>query len=249
MIITYDQIDSTNRVATQLIAEGEVCPGTVVRSTSQSAGKGQYGRNFNSPVGGLYFSLILKPDLKPEHLSLITLATGLACRNVIHAAFGLHPQIKWPNDIYLEQRKLAGILCENIFNNEKGEISSTVVIGVGLNVNTTRNDFPPEIKPLITTLFDHIQQRIDLDWLLSLLMASITEHVNLLSIDPQWILEQWQLHDYLWQKKVIHTSGSVTIEGIARGVTAQGFYQIQDDAGIKHSVVGGQLRPLPLRSL
>ena len=111
MILAYDHLDSTNRVARELALEG-CTAGTVVLAGSQSSGRGQYGRLFNSPVGGLYFTLVLVPDLPLNALPLITLATGLACRETIQAVTGLEPLIKWPNDLYLDHRKVAGILCE-----------------------------------------------------------------------------------------------------------------------------------------
>ena len=243
MIIYYDQIDSTNRIAKELVMEGKPS-GTVVRAGMQSAGKGQYGRIFNSPKGGLYFSLLLKPSLDLEHLSLVTLATGLACRDVIRSTFNIQSQIKWPNDIYLYDKKLAGILCENIDFRDAENSCATVVIGVGLNVNNTIEDFPLELQPIVTTLFDHLHIQVDLHALLSLLVTAIIKNVLLLSENRQILLEQWQQYDYLYNKSVVYTAGSITFRGTGLGISSQGYYRIQDNKGVEYCVVGGQLRLL-----
>lgn len=246
MIIHYDQLDSTNRMAKELVTTGQATAGTVIRAAMQSAGKGQYGRSFASPPGGLYFSLILCPDLPRERLPLITLATGLACRSVIQTLYGLQPQIKWPNDLYLGRQKLAGILCEQITTGTGAQAVATVIIGVGLNGNSCPSAFAAELSPLLTTLRTHLQQEVDLDILLSHLLAAITTTVAMLADTPDEVLGQWQQYDYLFNQPVLHTSGSARIEGIGKGITSQGHYRIVDHLGADHVVLGGWLRPQPL---
>lgn len=241
MLIYYDQIDSTNRVAKELAKVGKPA-GTVVQAGQQTAGRGQYGRAFSSPAGGLYFSLILRPDLELAHLPLVTLATGLSCREVLHTSYGLDTRIKWPNDIYLDHKKIAGMLCESVLS-DRPELVSSVVVGVGLNVNSTVSDFQPELQPLVTTLSAHLNKQIPLPSLLTLLVGTINTKVEMLSRDPQTILAQWQRFDYLKEKAVVHTAGSTTIVGTGRGLTAQGHYRIMDAHGLEHHITGGQLRP------
>lgn len=242
MIIYYEQIDSTNRVAKELVAEGKPA-GTIVYAGMQSAGKGQYGRAFNSPLGGLYFSLTLQPNLNMEHLPLVTLATGLACHDVIQSKWGLQPQIKWPNDIYLDDKKVAGILCENVISNSAGTQCATVVIGVGLNVNNTLEDFPIELRSIVTTLYEHLKEQLDLGSLRSLLVDAIVKNIAILHEDTHLILSQWQQYDFLYEKSVAYTVGSLTIQGIGLGISSQGYYRIRDNHGVEHRVIGGQLRP------
>lgn len=239
----FDQTDSTNRVTRELAAEGKPA-GTVVRAACQSAGRGQHGRTFSSPVGGLYFSLLLEPDLPPDTLPLITLATGLACRTVLHRQYGLHPLIKWPNDLYLEGKKVAGILCENLFYPRVGKPSAKVIIGVGLNANTTATDYDVEIQPIITTLFDHLQRSIDLDELCARLIESITTHVERLGSDRHGLLCEWQQHDFLHRKQLTYLHDTTRLTGLGYGVTPEGLYRIVDGNGREHRVIGGQLRPV-----
>jgi len=241
MIISYDQIDSTNRIAKEMAAQGNPS-GTIVVAASQSAGRGQYGRSFNSPVGGLYFSLLLEPDLPTETLPLITLATGLACRTVLHQTFGLHPLIKWPNDIYLDGNKVAGILCENLFASHSPDASAKVIIGVGLNVNNRIKDFAPEVQPIITTLFEHLHKTVELAPLLTLLTQAITAQVIRLRQDRESLLAEWQQFDFLYHKPVVHRIEADSLCGVGHGITHQGLYRILDVHGTEHKVIGGQLR-------
>ncbi len=242
MLIYYDHIDSTNRIAKEIATEGKISD-TIVQAGEQSAGKGQYGRTFNSPVGGLYFSLLLQPELQLEQIPLITLATGLACRDVIQSTFDLCPKIKWPNDIYLQGKKLAGILCESVLIGTRENPITSVVIGVGLNVNNKVEAFPSEIQPLVTTLFEHLAIEVDLDALLSLLTVAIKKNVTTLKVGHRDLLAQWQQHDYLLDKQLIYTSGATTIQGIGQGISSQGYYRIRDSMENEHTIMGGSIRP------
>ena len=243
-ILSYDETDSTNRIARELIAEG--CPsGTVVRAEKQSGGRGQYGRVFSSPSGGLYFSLVLRPDLPPEFLPLVTLATGLACREVIAAETGLATMIKWPNDLYLADRKVAGILCESVPELHSSSLppSAWVIIGVGLNVNSGLDDFSPALHPIITTLSVCSGKTYDLNSFLIQLVEAISEKVGLLQVDRSRVLAQWQEHDYLLDRKVMYTAGSVSLAGTGHGIGPEGGYRLRDASGIVHSIKSGQLKP------
>jgi BirA family biotin operon repressor/biotin-[acetyl-CoA-carboxylase] ligase len=242
MIISYDQIDSTNRVAKELVAEGKPS-GTVVLANSQSAGRGQYGRSFNSPSGGLYFSLLLQPDIPFESLPVITLSTGLACRNVLHQAFNLRPLIKWPNDLFLGGKKVAGILCENVMSTHPSGPTAIVIIGVGLNVNNRKEDFATEIQPIITTLFEHLHHTVDLASLLPRLIQAITSQVMRLRHERESLLAEWQQYDVLFGQRVVHIREGGTLHGVGRGISSEGLYRIHDDNGVEHKIIGGQIRP------
>jgi len=246
VIIFHDQTDSTNRLARDLLQEGYP-DGTVVQAGQQSAGRGQYGRSFSSPPGGLYFSLLLRPNLDVDHLPLITLATGLACCQVIETYFQLQPRIKWPNDVYIQDRKVAGILCENSVAPPGVMSTSGVIIGVGLNVNAKVEDFPEDLRPLLTTLFSCTGKQVDLAALLHTLLLAIKTTVVALGNQTSALLDQWQQYDYLLGKKVIHTVGATTLHGIGSGIDPGGRYRLLDAQGVEHCIVGGQLRPQRLK--
>jgi BirA family biotin operon repressor/biotin-[acetyl-CoA-carboxylase] ligase len=243
-IISYNETDSTNRIARELIAEG-CLSGTVVRAEKQSGGRGQYGRVFSSPSGGLYFSLVLRPDLPLEFLPLVTLATGLACREVIAAETGLATMIKWPNDLYLADRKVAGILCESVPELLPSSLppSAWVIIGVGLNVNSGLDNFPPALHPIITTLRICSSKTYDLDSFLLALVAAIVAKIGLLQYDRSRVLAQWQEHDYLLNQKVIYSAGPVCLKGTGNGIGPEGGYRLRDESGNVHTIISGQVKP------
>jgi BirA family biotin operon repressor/biotin-[acetyl-CoA-carboxylase] ligase len=117
-----------------------------------------------------------------------------------------------------------------------------VVIGVGLNVNSTLADFSSELQPIVTTLFEQTGQRMDLEKLLDLLVQAIASKAAMVATDSEFLLAEWQKHDYLHGRPLVHTAGNVTLQGIGMGVSALGLYRFRDAAGVEHSVVGGQLR-------
>jgi BirA family biotin operon repressor/biotin-[acetyl-CoA-carboxylase] ligase len=240
-ILTLEDADSTNRIAQDLI-EQRCVSGTVVRALRQSGGRGQYGRSFSSPDGGLYFSLVLRPDIDPKRLSLITLTTGFACREVLHRECGLAAMIKWPNDLYLADRKVGGILCESRPDPDQAQPGYWVIVGVGLNVNSMPEDFPAELQPLLTTLRVATGRRFDCDALLKKLLHEITTQIGRLHQQHSAVLHQWQSYDYLFGKEIIHTAGTVRIAGRGQGIDGEGGYQLLDAAGHVHRIIGGQLQ-------
>lgn len=140
---------SSNTVAKKLVLDG-VKPPFVVVARTQSGGKGRMGRFFSSPAGGLYFSLALPEDMifsSPDH---ITTSTSLAVARVLDRECGIESRIKWVNDIYIGGKKAVGILSEGIVNLEMGGLES-VVIGVGVNLNTPLSSFPPELRDQVTS--------------------------------------------------------------------------------------------------
>lgn len=241
-IVACDEADSTNRIAREMIGSG--CPaGTVVRAATQSGGRGQYGRMFSSPRGGLYFSLVLQPDLNPEVLPLITLATGVACRDIVWAETGLGARLKWPNDLYLADRKVGGILCESVPSHSAPQ-SAWVIVGVGLNVNSEPADFPAALRPLVTTLRACSGRMFAMEGLLRKLVTAIAAKVEALHRTPAEVLEQWQQLDYLLGKRVRYSSAANTMEGRGLGIGAEGGYLFQDDRGVIHTIIAGQVRLL-----
>jgi BirA family biotin operon repressor/biotin-[acetyl-CoA-carboxylase] ligase len=137
----YDTIDSTNVKAKQLALE-KVDNGTVVLAMQQTGGRGRLGRSFFSPREGIYLSIIIKPDFQLSQSVLITSAAAVAVAQAIEDVCGKEAKIKWVNDVYVDGKKVSGILTEGITDFETGQIDA-LVIGIGLN--TTLNGFPKEL--------------------------------------------------------------------------------------------------------
>lgn len=222
-----------------MVDAGQQTPFMVI-AEEQSRGKGQYQRQFASPPGGLYFSLVYQPFLPPERLSLTTLAVGLACCQELEKLVFPSLKLKWPNDIYLEGRKLAGILCETICDSSG---ATTVIIGVGVNVNSRREDFPEELHPTITTVRDATGRQYALENLAEDLAQAIFKVVGRLVDKQQDVLDEWQEHDYLCGTKVFYEQGDEVFSAIGLGLTDDGRYSVRDSSGNTHAILAGSLQP------
>ena len=135
----FDTIDSTNTYARALV---DAPHGTVVIARQQTGGKGRLGRSFHSPEDGIYMSIIIKPDFDPDKVTLVTPAAAVAVCNAISNVCNQNAEIKWVNDIYIDNLKVCGILTEGVTDYETGAISS-IIIGIG--INTDVSNFPEEL--------------------------------------------------------------------------------------------------------
>src|ERR1019366_2442020 len=148
-IRVFEQTTSTNDVIEKLARDG-VKEGVVVFAESQTKGRGRLGRKWISPERkGLWFSILLRPDLRPQETTQLTVASATALRRAIQSETGLKPEIKWPNDILVGGKKVAGILTE--LSAELDKVRH-VILGIGVDVNLGAGEFPPELRRLATSL-------------------------------------------------------------------------------------------------
>jgi BirA family biotin operon repressor/biotin-[acetyl-CoA-carboxylase] ligase len=148
-IFSFKTIASTNTTAINY-AESGLPEGTLVIADSQKKGRGRLGRKWHSPPGkGLYFSLILRPELPPDRVAGLSLMAGLALIRAIIDFTGAPVQMKWPNDILFNKKKLAGILVELVAELDRVEY---MILGIGVNVNYNRKDFPLGLQRKSTSL-------------------------------------------------------------------------------------------------
>lgn len=152
----FEEVDSTNTAAKRIAEESGSADwhGTVVVAEEQTAGKGRRGRFWSSPRGtGLFFSILLKPQIEPGNASMLTLVKGMATVKGIEQVTGLKPQIKWPNDVVLNGKKIVGILTEM---SAQIDYVNHIVVGTGINVHQA--DFPEEIAKTATSLKLELQE-------------------------------------------------------------------------------------------
>lgn len=155
-LICLDCVDSTNNYAKKLADEGAP-HGTVILTEQQTGGRGRQGKSFSSPAGkGLYLSALLRPELPPMEVVNLTAWTAVAICDAIEQVIGERPGIKWTNDIILHGKKLCGILTEMGLEAESGQLQY-VVVGAGINVSQTEEDFEEELSPIAISL----QQALD----------------------------------------------------------------------------------------
>lgn len=243
-LMIYPHLDSTNRLARDLVLEGHAATGIVIQAERQSAGRGQYERSFLSPPGGLYFSLILRPALAAQEIPLVTLAAGLGCRDALLAQAALSARIKWPNDLYCGDRKIAGILSEYCQPLEAGR-PAAVVVGVGMNVNSRLADFPDELRLQLGTVRECCGAPQDMAAVLEASVAAIERRVRQLVEDRPGFFAQWSEADYLRGRALRHMLREQCLAlGVGEGIDAQGRYLLRDGAGRVLRILGGQLRPL-----
>lgn len=154
-IRVYDSVDSTNSEAKRA-AENGGPHGLLIIGEQQTAGRGRRGRAWKSPKGeGVFMTLLLKPEIEPGNASMLTLVMGMAVRDGLEAAAGLSAQIKWPNDIVCDGKKLCGILTEM---SAQIDYINHIVIGVGINVHN--REFPEEVSRIATSVYQQTGQRI-----------------------------------------------------------------------------------------
>lgn len=148
----YDTLESTNRTAKLLALEG-AAHGTLVLAGGQTAGRGRLGRSFASPAGkGVYCSVVLRPPLPAANAQTATIGAAVAVCRAVQTLCGLELAIKWVNDLYYKGKKVCGILTEAGTDLESGQLE-WLVVGIGLNLTATAEDFPPELTAKAGSLY------------------------------------------------------------------------------------------------
>ena len=184
------EVDSTNSACRRMALEGAP-DGTVVMADCQTGGRGRRGRSFQSPRGlGLFLSILWRPDCPPEALLPLTALSAVAVCRAVEQVSGTRPQIKWPNDLVLQGRKLAGILTELALESESGMVDH-VVVGIGVNVHQQPEDFSPEVRQIAASLDSALQISVDR----AALAAAMMEQLDILRREVMFRPELW-LEEY-----------------------------------------------------
>ena len=147
-LYVFNEVGSTNTIA-KFLSKNGIENGSIVIAEKQTAGRGRSGKSWESPLGGIWLSIVLTPDVDYSKIPLITLATGVAVAKTLEEIGIENPEIKWPNDIMVNGKKVCGILTEAITNFNTIE---HVIIGVGIDANLSIEDFPEELQNTTTTL-------------------------------------------------------------------------------------------------
>jgi BirA family biotin operon repressor/biotin-[acetyl-CoA-carboxylase] ligase len=239
----HDTVPSTNEVAFRLAADGAE-HGEVVVAEQQTAGKGRRGRTWVSPTGlNLYFSAILRPELAPQHAPELTLVAAVALAETLCEA-GADARIKWPNDVQIDGRKVAGILTELSAEPERVHF---VVLGVGVNLNAGPEHFPPEVASTATSLSQVLGQSVNRALFTTSLWGRLEEWLDLhheVGFGP--VRQRWkELSSTLGQEVVVRTDRS-ELRGVAEDIDPAGALMVRTAGGSLERVLAGdveQLRP------
>lgn len=241
IIKTYEVLESTNVTAKEEAEKGAE-GGTVIVADRQTAGKGRRGREWNSPSGGnLYFSLLLRPDFEPDRASMLTLVMALSVAKALDGIVGKdcpRPEIKWPNDIVMNGKKVCGILTEMGL---KQSAIDYVIIGVGINV--CRQQFGAKLVDKATDLETLCGQKIQRDELLQRILeafetyyTAFTKQGNLQGMQEEY---NGRLVNLGREVCVLDPGGEFT--GIAGGITDTGELCVERPDGIVTKVYAGEV--------
>jgi BirA family transcriptional regulator, biotin operon repressor / biotin---[acetyl-CoA-carboxylase] ligase len=238
-VLWYSEVSSTNDVAATLADRGEA-EGTVVIADAQSAGRGRHGRTWASPPGaGLYMSIIMRPAA--HAVSLLTMAAGVALADGIQAATGLQSHLKWPNDVYIGGRKLAGILAEAGTSKAGGQ---HVVLGCGVNLMPAA--YPPDVEARATSIESELGRPIDRGLLLVECLAALhLSYRELQSRASAAVIARWRDRAVsTFGRRVEWDVAGVTHHGVAEDIDETGALLVRDGAA-RARVISGEVRWLP----
>jgi BirA family biotin operon repressor/biotin-[acetyl-CoA-carboxylase] ligase len=238
-IYHFYTVDSTNAFALRLLGRGNVASGTLILAEAQTAGRGRLGRSWHSaPESGLYLSIVLRPKIPPRLAPLFTLGTAVAMHNAIEQTTKLDVDIKWPNDLLIDGKKICGILAE--IEAEVDRVNA-LVIGVGLNVNHA--DFPSEIAERATSLriaSGHLQSRIEI--LLEFLEAFEVLVDRFERSGPESIVEQWMQNSTFGRGRFLKVDdGLRVVEGVTRGLNPFGALRLETAGGAIQEIYSGDV--------
>jgi BirA family biotin operon repressor/biotin-[acetyl-CoA-carboxylase] ligase len=235
----FHSIDSTNSKAYQLAIQ-DAEEGEVVIAESQVKGRGRLGRRWFSPAFlNLYLSVILRPQIPPHQASLITLMAAVATANAIQRYSGLVPRIKWPNDILLKDRKVAGLLNE--IHSEMDRIHF-VILGIGVNLNMDGKMFSKEIRGVATSLKREMGQTISRKAFLQSLLEELERwYAIFLKEGGAPVLEAWRDRAKIEGKRVRVTSFGETLSGVAVDIDSDGAMILETKDGKRKRIVAGDV--------
>lgn len=243
-------VDSTQNAAARAAAAGAP-HGSVFWAEAQAAGRGRHGHVWDSPPGqNIYLSVLLRPKAPVAELLPLTLAAGVAAAEAVAAAVGVRPDLRWPNDLLWEGKKLAGVLLESSSPGGAAAAAQAAILGIGINVNQTV--FPPDLAASATSLRLVLGRLADREALAAELLRQLRRRYD------QWAeggvaallaaFEQASSYARGRRVRVGHEGGGGEgFAGTTAGLDAAGFLRVLRDgapAGTAETVLGGEVRPL-----
>ncbi len=235
-VLYYPSVGSTQEIAARRANNGAP-EGTLVIADEQTAGRGRLDRSWFAPRGSsLLFSLIFRPQIPVSHIHQMTMLCSLAVADAIAELYALQPGVKWPNDIYLNGKKLGGILTTASFTNAEPDY---IIVGIGLNINLNVATLPPLMAPAIS-LSEVLEHPIPRLPLLQRILENVERRYNQLregeSPHHEWAKQLVFMHQHIC---VTTSDGAVT--GTAQGVDETGALLLQDKDGDHLHIIAGDV--------
>jgi BirA family biotin operon repressor/biotin-[acetyl-CoA-carboxylase] ligase len=239
-VLTYNTIDSTNTEALKQARLG-ADEGLCIVARQQTAGRGRHGRSWVSEKdAGLYFSIALRPKIETKFLPLITLMAGVAVHDALEE-FGLKTDVKWVNDILVNEKKISGILAET----SETDDGLAVIVGIGINLKTS--NFPPEIADLATSIEESLPGPVATGELTETLTKFLSYFYDILTSEngPAAIIDEWRRRStYFSGKAVKATLENETITGVTAGLEPNGALRVQKNDGSVVIIQAGDVERL-----
>ncbi len=238
-IQVFHETTSTNDIIEKLARDG-VKEGVVVFAESQTKGRGRLGRKWISPRGkGLWFSVLLRPKLPPQAVTQLTIAAATALVAAIGSQTGLTAEIRWPNDILIRGRKVAGILTEM-----KAELDTVnyAILGIGLDVNVTTGEFPSDLRRLATSLRIEAGEVTDRAELATAVLGELDrDYTRLAAGQFESIADEWEELCTTIGREVTIQIGARRLTGRAESLDADGALLLRTQHGHLERVIGGDV--------
>lgn len=232
----YKELPSTNTTA-KIMASEHAPHGTVVIAEHQTAGKGRLGRTFYSPdAQGIYLSVILRLNESTDLSMLVTSAAAVAVCRAIQTVTGIEAQIKWVNDVYIEEKKVCGILTEASMNFENGQLDY-LVLGIGINV--AEKTFPPDLHDVATALGSHCTSHVDRSRLIGTLLNELDCVISTLS--SRSFLEEYRKRSFLLGTRINVITASETLPATALSIDDNGHLIVRMDTGELRTLSSGEV--------
>jgi BirA family biotin operon repressor/biotin-[acetyl-CoA-carboxylase] ligase len=238
-IQVFQETSSTNDVVERLARDG-VEEGAVVFAESQTQGRGRMGRRWESPSGrGLWFSVLLRPRIPLAAATQLTVMAAVAAARAIGHASGLEPEIKWPNDLHLRGQKCGGILLE--LGAESDQIHH-VILGMGIDVNLSANEIPPQIRGIATSLSQESGRTMDRPALAAQLLEELdSAYEGILTGRFSTLADEWERRCTTLGRRVAIRVGPREIHGLAEALDEQGALLLRTEHGRLERIIGGEV--------
>ena len=238
-ILCFRKVFSTNSIA-KFLANHSADEGTVLISEIQTKARGRSGKKWEAPDGGVWMSLILRPNVPTARIGLITLATGVAIAKSIRS-LGVDARIKWPNDVLIHGKKISGVLTE--VNATFNEID-WIVVGIGIDSNLKLEDFSEDIRIGTTTLTEELPTKVDENELIAIFLNEFEKVYQLYKDgEIETILKDWRdLADTIGKYVNITQTGGKVTQGYVVGINNEGSLIIERQDGALEKIISGELR-------
>jgi BirA family biotin operon repressor/biotin-[acetyl-CoA-carboxylase] ligase len=232
----FKETGSTNDIAKELASE-DAQEGTIVIAETQKSGRGRLGREWISPKGGVWLSVILRPQINPEHAPKIAIIAGLAVVKTLTGLYNIECKLKWPNDVLIKEKKVCGILTE--IDAEMDKINY-IVVGIGINANVDLNSFPVEIKKGATTLKNELKREVSRVRLVQRLLEELESNYTLFNEKGfSQLREEWKKFAGTLGRRVRIITQDKIIEGEAVDIDGDGALLVRLDDGSVEKVISG----------